>query len=204
MNVTARFWTRLLPALLLAGSLTIIGSVTYASPPTEDEASFTRVDPALTEHLRTEVRARDWDRQEKALVDIVALASCQAACSVQLQSMPGKTVRGSGDMSADLLGLGPDLLQAYRTSPSDEHRLLVLSALMNVGDEASLDALIENPGLVSNKQARTTRRHVTSFYLERYPELRYQVRRTGILSLDNVKIARDRHERIQRREARRG
>ena len=195
-------------ALLLGGSLLVTvlvtGSPAYAASSSGKEAPLVQTTPPLIEHLRTELRARDWDRQERALVDVVALATCQASCSVQLQSMPGKTVRGSADLSADLLGLGPDLLRAYRTSPSDGHRLLVLSALMNVSDEASLDALIENPGPVSNKQARTTQRHVRSFYLERYPELRYQARRTGILSLDDVKIARDRHERIQRREARKG
>lgn len=204
MTIYLWFWNRLVMALLLAGSLILIGSPAYATHPSEDEAVLVRTDPAVIKHLRAELRARDWDRQESALVDIVALATCQTGCSVQLRSMPGKTVRGSADVSADLLGLGPDLLQTYRTSPNDGHRLLALSALINVRDEESIDVLIENPGPVSSELARKTRMQVTSFYLERYPELRHQVERTGVLSLNDVRIARDRQERIERRKARRG
>jgi hypothetical protein len=202
MSPSTRFWSRLLPGLLLAGSLTIAGSTAPAAP--ADAAPLVRVDPIVVEHLRAELRARDWDRQETALIDIAALAACQTGCSVQLRSMPGHTLRGSADLSTALLRLGPDLLRAYRTSPSDGHRLLALSALLNVGDEARIDALIEKPGPVSDKLARATQRHVTSFYLERYPELQYQARRTGVLSLDDVKMARDQYERDQRRAARRG
>jgi hypothetical protein len=147
------------------------------------------------------MRDRDPDRREKALVDIVALAACQSACTVQLQSRPGETVRLR---DGDLTGLGPALLRVYRAGPTDAHRLLALSALMNVGDEASIDVLVDKPAPVSYKLARTTQRHLSAFYLDRYPELRRQVRRTGTFSLDDVKIARDRHERILRREARRG
>jgi hypothetical protein len=155
----------------------------------------------LLEHLRTEIRDRDPDRRERALVDVVALAACQSACTVRLRSLSGEAVRiGDGD----LIGLGPALLRVYRAGPTDEHRLLALSALMNVGDEASIDALIDKPVPVSFELARTTQRHITAFYLDRYPELQNRARRTGTFSLDDVKIARARHERALRDQARRG
>ena len=201
MNFTPRFWTRLLPALLLTGSLTLAGSPAPAAPPTQDQASFVRVDPVLLEHLQTEIRDRDPDRRERALVDVVALAACQSACTVQMKSLSGETVRiGDGDLT----GLGPALLRVYRAGPTDEHRLLALSALMNVGDEASIDALIGKPVPVSFELARTTQRYITAFYLDRYPELQNRARRTGTFSLDDVKIARARHERALRDQARRG
>jgi len=201
MTFTARFWTRLLPALLLAGSLTITGNLAHAAPPTEDEALRARVDPVLLEHLRTEIRDRDPDRREKALVDVVALAACQSACTVQLKSLSGETARVH---DGDLTGLGPALLRIYRAGPTDEHRLLALSALMNVGDEASIDALIGKPVPVSFELARTTQRYISAFYLDRYPELQNRARRTGTFSLDDVKIARARHERALRDQAQRG
>lgn len=203
MNSTVRFCARLLPTLLLAGSLTVVSSPSYAAPPAGDEISVARVDPGIIDHLRNEIRDRDPDRQENALVDVIALAACQGSCDVQLQSRPGESARIDG-ASMDLDRLGPALLHAYRYGATDQHRLLAIAALINVGNEKSIDALIETPTPVSEKVARTTQRHITSFYLDRYPELRRRVQRTGTVSLDDVAWARARHERALRKQAQKG
>ena len=189
MNPTTRFWTRLVPALVLAGSLSVAGSLSHAALFPTDEAPLVRIDPDLIAHLRTEIRDRNPDRRENALVDVIAMAACQASCTVQLRSLPGNGIRVN-DTENTLARLGPDLLRAYRSGPTDQHRLLALSALMNVGDEARLDALVDTPVPVSYELVRTTQRHISAFYLDRYPELRHRVRRTGTFSLDDVQRVR--------------
>lgn len=203
MNPTTRFWTRLLPTLVLAGSLSVMGSLSHAALLPKDEAPLVRIDPEILEHLRTEIRDRNPDRRENALVDVIAIATCQSPCTVQLRSLPGESVRFN-DAENALAGLGPVLLRAYRSGPTDQHRLLALSALMNVGDEEVIDRLIEKPVPVSFELDRKTQQHIAAFYLDRYPELQRRAERTGTISIDDVKVARARHERVLRKQARRG
>jgi len=203
MNPTTRFWTRLVPALVLAGSLSVAGSLSHAALFPTDEAPLVRIDPDLIAHLRTEIRDRNPDRRENALVDVIAMAACQASCTVQLRSLPGKSIRVN-DTENTLARLGPDLLRAYRSGPTDQHRLLALSALMSVGDEGRINRLIEKPVPVSFELERKTQRHIAAFYLNRYPELQRRVGRTGTFSINDVRVARARHERVLRKEARRG
>jgi len=42
--------------------------------------------PTLIKHLRTELRSKDDVRQERALIDVIGLARCEASCTVSLQS----------------------------------------------------------------------------------------------------------------------
>ena len=203
MNPTTRFWTRLLPTLVLAGSLSVMGSLSHAALLPKDEAPLVQTDPTIIDHLRTEIRDRDPARRENALVDVIAMATCQAPCTVQLTSLPGESVR-INDTENALVGLGPDLFQVYRSGPTDQHRLLALSALMSVGDEGRINRLIEKPVPVSFELERKTQRHIAAFYLDRYPELQRRAERTGTISIDDVKGARARHERALRKQARRG
>lgn len=95
--------------------------------------------PTLGTHLRSELQAKDSMRRQMALLDINTLAYCTASCNISLRSVQNQQIRienetGSGAF-VDLDVLVPDLVKSYRQGPADGHRLLALSALLQIGNE---------------------------------------------------------------------
>ena len=151
--------------------------------------------PTLIKHLRTELRSKDDVRQERALIDVIGLAGCEASCTVSLQSATNRQVRianesGVGNV-VDLDALAPDLLWAYRNGSADGYKLLALAALINVGNQAALERLIdEKESQRSRRVRKATDRSLAAFYFAKYPELIEQTKRRRFLSLDDVERAR--------------
>ena len=166
-------------------------------------AQSTATPPTLIKHLRTELNAKDGDRQERALVDVIALANCPASCVVALQSRTDQTLRIENETGAgsvvDLDGLVPDLLRAYRQGPADSHRLLALTALINVGNDAGLERLIGEKDAQNAKVQHTTNKRLAAFYFAKYPEIRETTMRRRALSLDDVHRAESRRLRAAKR-----
>ena len=197
----------------IAGGLFVLLLVGSLSGPTAPAASdltlfLSTPGPTLSEHLRAELRSKDATRKEHALIDIVALSQCSDACTVQLSSLPMKTIRIDNDRGVgsliDLTALTPDLTRIYRMGPTDEFRILTLSALLNIGHEKSLDVLITDVDSVSPRVQKITHGGLSTFFLTKYPELNGRVSRSGTLSLDDIQIARAHAERQMRIQARRG
>ena len=206
MKTKPWYLLRLLPAMLLVGSVSVAslsaGPVPLAWTPPLDTTPTT-----LIEHLRTELRAKDTLRQQNALVDVIALASCRAACSVTLRSASDKDVRIEHEPGVpavlNLTALVPDLMRSYRFSPNDGTQLLALSALINVGNERSIEALVGTRLKKSARVEKTTQRSITAFFLDRYPELNDQAVRNGTLSLTDVAKVRQQRARDARKLAKR-
>jgi len=181
-----------LAGLLLVG---LPGSSALGSPGPD-------VPPNLTDHLREELRSEDPERQDQALADIVALASCQNTCVVALQSDGDNTIRIENESSVghpiDLASLTPDVLSVYRDGPTPGHRLLALSALLNVGDEQVLEQVIELKDDQSNRVERATNRALAGYYLDRYPELSEPAFRAERLSIEDVRRAQAARETTDR------
>lgn len=197
----------LLPVLLFAGSLTFAPTTIHAAS-TDPVQDLTFIPSTLVEYLRAELRSNDAVRRENALVDAVALSYCSASCALQFRSIPGKTLRIDNDLgfgtASDLNLLAPDLVKAYRSGPTDGHRILALSALINIGNERAIERLLDSSIAVSPRVHRVTQKGLASFYLGKYPDLTKRAMRRGTFSLDDVKTARLRQERILRKEMRRG
>lgn len=208
MNMSRYLISRLLLGLLLAAGVSLTSIPAFATGPFDSFPTHVQNASTIVEHLRAEIRSKDLRRSERALVDIVALSNCSASCQIQFQSLPDRMIRIDNETGAgaamDLSALVPDLLRTYRSGPSDGHRLLALSALLAIGHEPSLESLTENPTVVSDRVARATRNGLVAFYLARYPELMERALRTGTVFLDDVRIARAREERAQRRLMRKG
>ena len=150
--------------------------------------------PTLVKHLRNELKAKDATRREMALLDIATLAHCRDSCTVHLESVQGKQIRienqtGTGSV-VDLDALIPDLLENYRQGPADGHRLLALSALLQIGNEKALERLVEEESRQSDQVKRRTQQGLATFYLTKYPELSERAMRTRRLSLDDVARAK--------------
>lgn len=190
-------------ALLLIGGLTNAGTAVAISPLPSSPALST-----LSEHLRSELRSMDATRQERALIDVVALSQCTASCTIKMSSLPMRKIRIDNDTGAgsvaNLTILTPVLTRIYRVGPTDELRLLALSALLNIGDETSLDAVVEHVASVSPRVKTVTHRGLSTFFLTKYPELNMRISRNGTLALDDIHVARARAERQMRKQARRG
>ena len=168
-----------LAGLLAAGPL-------LAQPSTER--------PTLIKHLRTELGSKDDVRQERALIDVIALSRCEASCMVSLQSATNRQVRianesGVGNV-VDLDALAPELLRCYRSGPADGHKLLALSALINLGNEKALERLVGEKETQSSRVREVTDLSLAGFYLAKYPELIEQTKRRRFLTLDDVERAR--------------
>ena len=171
-------------------------------------AQSTAEPPTLIKHLRTELGSKDDARQERALIDVIALASCQESCTVSLQSGMNRVVRianesGTGNV-VDLDALTPDLLRAYRSGPADGHKLLALSALINVGNQKALEKLIEEKDAQSANVQRVTNMSLASFYFAKYPELTERSMRRHSLTLDDVQRAEVLRLRAERRVQKEG
>jgi hypothetical protein len=119
-----------------------------------------------------------------------------------------RTIRIDNDTGVgsvvDLTALAPDLTRIYRIGPTDEFRILALSALLNMGHEKGLETLISNIDLVSPRVQKITHGGVSTFFLAKYPALTEQISRSGTLSLDAIQVARARAERQMRIQLRRG
>jgi hypothetical protein len=188
-----------LAGLLAAGGL--VAQSTFAQSTTEP--------PTLVKHLRAELGSKDDVRQERALIDVIALAGCEASCMVALQSATNRQVRianesGVGNV-VDLDALAPDLLRAYRSGPADGHKLLALSALVNLGNEKVLERLIDEKESQGSRRVRkATDRSLAAFYFAKYPELTERSTRRRSLSLDDVQQAKVLRLRAERRAQREG
>ena len=162
--------------------------------------------PTLITHLRNELQAKDPMQRNLALLDINALTYCSASCSIQLRSLQDKEISVANESGVgsvvDLQALVPDLLMSYRQGPTDGHRLLALYALLHVGNEQSLEQLIENGGFRSPRVQEATQRGLASFYLEKYPELSEKALRTNRLSLDDVARAKVFRVKVEKKAAR--
>ena len=153
----------------------------------------------LIMHLRNQLRAPEARQRELALVDVIALANCNTSCTLGLHSLQNnKKLRvddATGAASVlDLNALVPDVRRIYRRESPESHKLLALSALINIGNEEALESLIEKPSNSAASQVgRQTNRSIASFFLEKYPELKRQTERTGHLSLTDVRRVRAVH-----------
>ena len=177
-------------ALLLALAGGLLGVPLAAAPILGGAAQDP---PTLIKHLRTEMTSRNAMRQESALMDVISLASCTSTCIVDLHSMQKKQIRIENDTDSgsivDLEALTPDLLKLYRRGPTDGHRLLALSALINVGNEMAIETLVQESPTMDRQSQRVkglTQRSLVAFYLQRYPELTERAQRTNTFSLDDV------------------
>lgn len=184
--------TRLYAPLFIVGVL--LSTSLFLLPGGAAAQMSTDSSPTLVEHLRSELTSKDQGRHERALLDVIALANCPATCTLSLHSIQNQTLRienetGRGAV-VDLNTLVPDLLASYRRGPADGHRLLALSALLNIGNEKALEQLLEQGGSQSAHVETTTHRSLVTFYLEKYPELRDRVARKRELSLQDVRRAK--------------
>lgn len=175
---------------LLAAAL--FGGALLMSPIQRSVAQSDRP-PSLIEHLRNDLRSDDPMQRERALVDVIALAGCAETCTVSLQSIEERQLRianetGTGAV-VELTNLVPDLLEAYRSGPADGHRLLALSALINIGNPQALEKLVEEGNNQSEKTRRVTHRSLAAFYLAKYPELKEGAFKSKALSIEEVRRA---------------
>jgi hypothetical protein len=183
-----------LTALLLSGlCLLPPASATSFSPPQTTLLHAPVDPPTLIKHLRTELRSGDAVRQERALIDVIVLAGCPDTCTVSLLSADERSLRMYNDTGTgavvDFDALIPDLLASYRSGPADGHRLLALSALINVGNETALERLIEEKEQQKSRVRKATDRSLAGFYLEKYPELTDRSLRRRSLSIEDVQQA---------------
>jgi hypothetical protein len=172
-----------LAGLLLLGlpSASALGSVGPDAP------------PSLTDHLRTELRSEDPERQNRALTDIVALAGCADTCVVALQSDGDNTIRIENESDVghpiDLASLTPNVLSVYRDGPTPGHRLLALSALLKIGDEQALERVVDLKDEQPTRVEAATNRSLAAYYLDRYPELTTPTFQADQLSIEDVRRA---------------
>lgn len=150
--------------------------------------------PTLIKHLRAELSSKDAMRQESALIDVITLAACPSTCTVFLYSNQNKRLQINNDTDSgsivDLEALSPDLLKLYRRAPTDGIRLMALSALVNIGNETAIDAVVRSSARYRQSQRvnSSTQKSLVAFYLGRYPELNERpLQRTNTFSLDDVR-----------------
>ena len=181
--------------LLVLGLFLVAGLLTF---PTGSSAQSMTDDPSpLVKHLQNKLQSQNSMRQESALVDVIALTTCHGTCAISFQSVNKKNKQkiltfaneaGTG-YEVDLKALIPDLMEAYRSGPADGHRLLALSALINIGDAKTLERLVDEGARQSGAMNDATQRSLAAFYLEKYPALRNRAVRTGTITLDDVRRA---------------
>lgn len=204
MNQSQTFFPRVLLLLALAG--TLLGAPLAAAPLSD----WSPPDPpSLIKHLRTEISSNDAARQQNALLDVIVLSKCEASCTVTFLSIPDKMLRVENESGAgtaiDLDALVPDLMKAYRSGPADGHRLLALSALINIGNDKALEQLATESSDRSSQQSdrvtKTTQRSLAAFYLEKYPELTERAMRNKTFSIEDVRRAETVRVKLAKKEA---
>lgn len=194
-----------LPLLLLL----VIPNLWAAPGPSPSELQFAEDPPTLVGHLRTELRAKTTTRQEQALADVISLSGCFASCTVQLQSLGQQSIRLQIDNTTgvgpllDLNALNPDLLRIYHTGKTDEARLMALSAIMGLGNETTIESLVNTPSSQSARVGDITHRVVVQFFVNAYPELLKNGQKLRTVSMDEVAELRAERVRQARRAARR-
>jgi hypothetical protein len=204
MNQPQKFFSRPLFLFALAGFL--LGAPLVAAPlsdwPSPDP-------PSIIKHLRAEISSKDAARQQNALIDVIVLSRCEASCTVNFLSIPDKMLRVENESGAgtaiDLEALVPALMRAYRTGPADGHRLLALSALINVGNETAFEQLAaessDRSSQQSNRVNNATQRSLAAFYLEKYPELTKKMGRSQTFSIEDVRRAEGVRVRLAKKNA---
>ena len=158
---------------------------------------------SLHAHLRNELQSDQSWRQQAALQDIVLIAhQCAGPCSVRLKSRDGASLRVEHDLGLqsvlDLSTLAPDVLDVYRSSTDEAIQVMSLSAILRIGHEPTIEALVAIAGDQSSKIERMTHRGVWSYFTEKYPEIQKNSPRP-LLTLDEVARARAERERDLRR-----
>lgn len=202
MNRFQTFSPRVLLLLALAG--TLLGAPLAAAP-----LSAFSDPPSLLKHLRTEMSSNDATRQQNALLDVIVLSKCEASCTISFLSIPDKMLRVENESGVgtaiDLDALVPDLMKAYRSGPADGHRLLALSALINIGSDEALEQLAtessDRSSQQSNRVNKTTQRSLAAFYLEKYPELTERAMRNKTFSIEDVRRAETVRVKLAKKEA---
>lgn len=201
MYMFSRFFPQLALVLAIAGSL-------FAGPLVASSAPHLALTdpPSLVKHLRAELQSEDATRVHNALVDVISLASCTGSCNVTLQSAQKKRIRIENEAGLgtvlDLSILGADLATAYRSGPADGHRLLALSALINIGnDEAIAQVLEADESPQSEKVNRVTQRSLASYYLTKYPELAERAKRKKTFSIEDVQRAEAVRVKLAKKES---
>jgi hypothetical protein len=180
-----------LRSLLLVVSLLLAGGL-FLSVPSVAQSSMD-APPTLIEHLRSDIEGNDAVQRESALMDVIALATCPETCTVDFRSINEKKLTIANETGTshvlDLNVLVPDLVKAYRSGPDDGHRLLALTALINIGNEKGLEQLIDQGARQSERTNRITQRSLLWYYMDKYPELYEQTMNTKQLSMDDVRRA---------------
>lgn len=194
--MTIHRWSVLFRSSLLVLGLFLVGGLLTA--PTGSFAQSMTDDPSpLVKHLQNKLQSKNSIRRESALVDVIALATCPSMCTVSFQSINKENKKkiytfaneaGTG-YEVNLKALIPNLMEAYRSGPADGHRLLALSALINIGDAKTLEQLVDEGARQSAAMNNATQRSLAAFYLEKYPVLRNRSMRTGTITLDDVRRA---------------
>ena len=195
----------LLTFALVVGFLGLYGTWTLlGTAPAPKQASGDP--PTLVKHLRTELQSKDPVRRDHALVDIITLGRCTGSCTINLASVRGRriSIESESDVGAvvDLDALVPTLMTVYRSDPAGTgHRLLALSALISIGNQNALKALVEDiPSQPADVQS-ATHRSLAAFYLEKYPELLEKTERRRMLSIEDVERAERVRLRVARKDA---
>jgi hypothetical protein len=205
MNHLQKLVSRLLLLFALTAGL-------MATPLVAGPLSFDPDPPSLIKHLRAEIGSKDALRQESALMDVIMLSRCEASCTVTFLSIPDKMLRVENESGVgrtmDLDALVPDLMKAYRTSPvagHDGHRLLALSALVNIGNATSLEQLVaessDRSSQQSNRVNNATQRSLAAYYLEKYPELTKKMGRSQSFSIEDVQRAETVRVKLAKKDA---
>ena len=105
----------------------------------------------------------------------------------------------------DLDALVPDLMKAYRSGPADGHRLLALSALINIGNTRALEQLATDSSDRSSQQSgrvnSATQRALVAHYLEMYPELTERAMRNMTFSIEDAQRAETVRGKLAKKEA---
>lgn len=121
---------------------------------------------------------------------------------VALQSDGGNTIRIETESTVgrpiDLASLTPDVLSLYRDGPTPGHRLLALSALLNIGDEQALERVVDLKDDQPTRVETATNRTLAAYYLNRYPKLSEPTFRTERLSIEDVRRAQAAQETTDR------
>lgn len=194
-----------LPSMVLPIFLAGLFGMGSLVSPTLTSIASTDDPPTLVKHLRTEMRSKEPMRRDLAILDVIVLARCTGSCTIQLASIEGKQIRIENETGVgrlvDLDALTPDLLDVYRRGPADGHRLLALSALINIGNQKALEQLMTDAPNRSNEVQTSTNRSLAAFYLETYPELTKRALRSKRIYIEDVQRADRLRLKVARREA---
>jgi hypothetical protein len=160
-----------------------------------------QVTPFLMDGFRTGLRSNSPMHRHLALLDVGALANASSQVyRMGLHTAENRQfqfVNNAEVLTGEIMDLTPlvsDLVANYYRGPEDYHRLLALYALTGIGADDALTTILEDGGAGSHEVKRITQRHLSRYYLEKYPELVNRTRMTRTFSLQDV-------ERVKRSRA---